>query len=288
MINEEKSISEFTVNVSNGIINKIIGDVKSDNDNKSIGEYSKIEFVKGDFQFNINNTNLDTLNVNYEVYFCKNQMEYNFLLNAHVLDCMADNKNNTINISMAYINDELMNDFMDDIYHEVNHLFQYSMGFAKNETIYDTCVKIIKNPNIETRIKSPAYTIYFTFTHEQDSFTHQFYSYLNRMYENESIPEFDEAINSFQIYKSLINSYRMTKDNFNDKRIEDTISSLGLSKNKWDKISINGINRLKRKLRHAYDKFKFDKRRKNIRTESVILEQIKYGDKLKTEFFLDM
>lgn len=283
-LNEKKSISQFTVDVSSEIVKKILDNSSSKNVEQFIGNYSTVPFKKGSFLYHPGRI-IDAINVQYEIYYCENDFIYNFLMKSHILDCMANKSDMSIKISIAYVNGKLQEDFWDLVHHEIHHLFQGAMGSSKNDVLYALCAWIINNESKNNIAKAPAFALYLTFKHEQDSFTHQLYSQLKRIGDDGTT--FNDALNAFPIYSSIVNTYNVVRKNINTPEVIETFSLLGMTPTKWKRIVRSGIKRLKRKLLHAYDKFKLDQSRK-IRMESVIMEQLSSEHKIKTEQFLNI
>lgn len=290
MIKESKSVSDITVSVSNEIVSRL-KHYSMNNPQHFIGQYTYVKASDGQFTCGKNYIDVfgSPITVIYEIFYCGDDGEYKSLLMNNVLDCISDTANNSIKIGVAVVNGEIVDDYVDDVYHEVNHLLQNAMGASKNETLYDKCVSFIKSVNVDKPLKAPAYAIYYTFKTEQDSFAPQFYSYLQR--QKSRVTDFEKALYDFPIYRSLINSYKMTLDNIDDPQIKNVFERIGLTPNKWRQTVESGIQRLKRKLTHAFQKYtmdslKIESVRGMIRQQEYLYER--FGNyKLKTELFLD-
>ena len=78
----------------------------------------------------------------------------------------------------------------------------------------------------------------------------------------------------------------MTMDNIDRPEIMKTFKKIGMSQERWKKTIETGIKRLRRKLRHAYDKYILDSRR-IITLRGTIREQMKHTVPIATELFFN-
>ena len=258
-VQEWKSVNDDTIGLGSFISNEILK--RSKRVKKTIGQYYGIPIKKGSFPYDVEDYIgvLDKITVKYTIYYCNDKDDYNKLLTHNALNCMADYDSAEIEINMAYIGKTLKSDFIEDINHEINHLIEIGNGSTKNETLYDSAVNIINDPNIPSIVeKSPAYLIYYTFKHEVDSFAVQFYTFLqNNVKEITDLDYktiFEKSKNSFSYYKSVENCYRMAMDNFESKEIQGTIRKMGMSSNAWKIRVEKGIKRMERKFYHVFER----------------------------------
>ena len=278
---ESKSVSDITIVISNEICDKLKRlSASGDDAEQFVGEYTSVMFHRVKFLCGEQYSDLfgGNITVFCDIYYCEDESDYRSVMNNGLLDCLADINDNSIRMSVAVVNGVLRDDFADDVHHEVNHLLQNAYGGKKNETLYGRCVSIIHDNTIEQPYKSPAYAVYYTFRSEQDSFAPQFYSMLCR--QKDLVKNFDDAIGLFPFYRSLMNSYRMTVDNNTDEEICGVVRLMGLTMGKWENFIGNGIKRLRRKLRHAHDRYlrdmtKVESVRGTIRRQQRLYER--YG-----------
>lgn len=99
--------------------------------------------------------------------------------------------------------------------------------------------------------------VYYTFRTEEDSITVQFYSFLKRTYKkifDTSQTEFEKCRDSFNLYKNITNAYYMSIDNICEKEVINVIERMGMTTNSWRRRIEQGMKRLNKKLKHAYDR----------------------------------
>ena len=260
-IQEWKSVSNDTVAIASAIGDEILKHSK--NVKKQYGNIGNIPFKEGEFYEDAKGLlgNMEKLKVEYTIYYCENSCEYNFLSSHNNLNCEADYEDEYIIIKMAYINDVLKNDFIDSVQHEINHLLQYSKGFKKTkrfDTLYKSIVKILQDVKLSSIYKIPAWLMYYTFRHEEDSFIAQYYSYLKRNFtklrEIDVQGGFDKTIKNFEPYRNIMDlgdKYNRYVEN-ND--VKSCIEQMNINVESFEMRIEKGLRRLRRKLFHAYER----------------------------------
>lgn len=179
-LNEEMTISNNVVEVT-----KIIRDeclIQLENASlKSSNEFNRF-FKKAEFDVSTNNLIPNAINLHIDL-FCYCFRDYNEYIgqkNTLNTNCLADFEAKRIELRLVTINGVPNNEFDSSIQHEVNHIFQYSNGAAKNENLYKHIVDVTNNDKSSYQDKLIAYILYLTFRTEQDSFVNQYYAYLKQ------------------------------------------------------------------------------------------------------------
>ena len=267
-VQEWKSVSDDTVAIASSIGNEILKHASKQP--KIISSENNVQFKEGDFPYTVNGLlgKIEELKVEYTIYFCTNEFEYDSLLQSGALTCDADYNDEYITIVTAYVNDVLKKDFIDDIHHEINHLLQYGNGFTKSNRVnnlYDTVAKIAQDSNLSLNYRVPSLLIYYTFRHEVDSFASQFYSMIKRKYPKASeidTPEgFKKCLKGFQPYNNLFNSIQIYNDNAKSDDVLNGIKALPLNSETFELRIDKGVRRFMRKMRHVYQRCIIELRR---------------------------
>lgn len=159
-------------------------------------------------------------------------------------NCEASYEDKEITIKTVYLfGYGFVEPIKDYIIHEVEHIFQYDSGFKKSanlDELYNKLVEYNKNGN-KTPLNDAIFKVlYYSFSHEQDAYTNQFY----QMLQKKRIGTFEEEINSFPNYVDFINSVNILKD-FNKNDIKEKVE-------KQYNISLQYFNR---RLHYAKKRF---------------------------------
>lgn len=267
-IQEWKSVSDDTVAIASAIGNEILK--HSMNVETKISSECSLEFKESEFKYNVNGLlgKIKNLTVEYTIYYCNNETEYNILYHNGALICDADYEEEYINIATAYVNGKLKDDYIDDIHHEINHLLQYGNDFTKSTrtvNLYDTAVSIAKNANLSVGYRAPALLIYYTFRHEVDSFAAQFYSMIKRTFNKASEIDtndgFRKCLKMFQPYNNLYNSMLMYNDYADTPDVQNGIKALRIKPETFEFRMNKGVNRFMRKMRHVFQRCCMELRR---------------------------
>lgn len=269
MINEWKSISDDVLKLSEIIFNRLLDDSKKMA--KTIGRITSIPFKRGEFTIN-NEMIIGDISVRYTVYECGNNHDYDYLVNNSILNCSADNEDNSINISCARIGNEFIDDVVSDIAHEVNHLYQYSNGMQKKVDLYDRAMLVINNDYLSSIGRYVGYLLYYTFKHEQDSFVTQFYYYIKQN-DSKCEHEFNAMCNDYQVYQTMTKCLSKVKQNKDHADVKRALSVVGMDYSRWKLRVENGIKRFERKLMNVYHRHMIETRRgKTI--EGIVKRQL--------------
>ena len=262
-ISEWKSVSDNTLMIASAIGNEILRQSKSVT--VKISPVGNFPYKEGQFRYNTGGLlgKINDLTVRYTIYYCRDERDYEYLYNdGNRLKCEADYDEEFIDIVTAYIGNNLQEDFLSDISHEINHLLQYSKGFNKSgrtENRYNTAIGIAQNNSYSFCYRVPSFILYYTFRHEVDSFAVQFYSFLKRKIkshrelsskENSLINILDE----FQPYINLTKSIELYNDNINSDEISNGIKALNMNQKTFEFRTDKGVRRFMRKMNHVYDR----------------------------------
>lgn len=251
---EYKSISDDVVALGNYIGDAIINDAKKKN--KIASEQTYQYFIENTFHINANNflRGGDVLTVNYIMYFVKTKEGYEILVNGlgQKSNSEADEETNTIKIVSAFIGNDVAYDFYETIYHELEHLHQYSMGMEKRKTLYQKTMDLLNRGRNDINGYYVGLCCYFSFKHEQDAFVHQFYA---KLHQNDKKGDFENALKSYQPYQTMVNAYNVLVKHKSNKYIMGAINYLGYQRRDFIKFVNYRLKRFKTKLLNAYDRF---------------------------------
>lgn len=216
-IEEYKSINNDVCELGDFIGHLIINDVLKQKQNVSKQTFRK--FVENTIQVKLSKflKDGDILTVNYIMYFCSSEFDYDLVVNdlGDEANSEADNETNSIKIVSGFINNKVSKDFYETIYHELEHLSQYGLGMKKRVSLYEKMTQLIGNGANDIDTYYVALCCYFCFKHEQDAFVHQFYAQLHNRKKRD---KFENMINNFNPYKTIIKSYKIINENQNKKR----------------------------------------------------------------------
>ena len=222
----------------------------------------------------------DSINVWYKIYFVDDEEEYNEKY-INFGNSEYNLEENTIYIRGGLIRGQYSRTIVEDVYHELNHAFEYGMGMEKREDLYDKVSKVIQDPRRSDVCVAMCKMIYYTFPHEQDAFVHQFYRYLDANKMDESFEELLYKFSNFNDFNGSISLYNHAIWN-KDSEVKNTLDHLGLSKEQFDKRYKFGKKRFINKLRRAYQRHMYELRMNRLNTEghlkySFISQQILEG-----------
>ena len=267
-LKEWKSVSDDTVAIASSIGNEILKN--AENVETKISSEHTLEFKEGSFFYDVNGLlgKIDKLEIYYTIYYCEDEKDYNYLHNSGALICDANYEEEYIDITAAYINGILQNDYIDNIHHEINHLLQYGNDFTKSNrssNLYETAVKIAQNKTLPIGYKIPSLLIYYTFRHEVDSFAVQFYSMIKRTFNRANeidTPEgFSKCLNMFQPYLNLKTSLRMYNERINKPDVKNGILALKIKPETFEHRIDKGVTRFTNKMRHVFQRCCIELRR---------------------------
>lgn len=251
ILTEVKSINDNIVNLSDLIADKILkqAPLKQMKISKITGAF----FVEGEFVQELYGEikNIDKLTIHYILYNFDNIGEYNQWLRTVSINSepkeynsYADYEGKYMQVVSAYIKDKILNDFGENILHEITHLYQYGMGMQKRINLYDIAVEMCGYEN--TIAQSVGRTVYYTFKHEQDAMVHQFYGHLLQTKTNKDFEEICEESE----YSNALNYLHIVNQNKEEAR--KYIKETGLTYEQWNKRVYFGYKRFKQKLYNAY------------------------------------
>jgi len=250
-ITEVKSINNDVVNLSDLIADKILKQAPLKQ--MKISKINGAFFVEGEFVQELYGEiqNLDKLTVHYILYNFKDVGEYNQWLRTVSINgepkeynSYADYEEKYIQIVSAYISDKILNDFAENILHEITHLYQYGMGMQKRVSLYDIAVEMCGYEN--GIAQSVGRTIYYTFKHEQDAMVHQFYGHL---LQTSLDKDFEELYRESEYANALDYLYNVKQ---NKEEARKYIEKLGLTIEQYNKRIYFGYKRFRQKLYNAY------------------------------------
>ena len=250
--------------------------IYNDSLNKSVylGNFRKYPFINGTVNVNLNDIfnqpleifGIDSITVNYILYLVDSYNEYYAVNN---FNSSSDYDKQEMTIVCCLINGEIHPEYISDIYHEVEHMFQYGMGMEKRKELYDNVINIINNSDNELE-RTVCRLIYYTFPHEQDAFVNQFYGFLNKVKPDD-------------VFEHLLYNASMYGHFFNDKRVyshskvnNELLNKIGISREQLNKRIHFGGKRLKQKMKNVFDRYTMERLNENVKradiTKSLIIE----------------
>lgn len=289
-IKEWKGVSDDTLAISSNIANEILKHSKGAR--LMVSKVSKIAFREGDFDMDVTDllNGLDKLNVRYTIYYCDDEYQRRRLEEDESLTCSADYFDAYIDIKVAFTNGKPDANFISDINHEINHILEVSKGFRKTkrgENLYDTATAIAQDNSKSVSERSPAFLIYYTFNHEEDSFAVQYYSWLRQRYtkakELNRHGLFEKTLEEFTPYKNAMTALRIYNDHCNEPEVTGTIKAMNLTVSSFENRVNKGMKRLKNKLSKAYERLYIELNHKmaslehSIRSDLMVSERYGHG-----------
>lgn len=259
---EEKSISKDVQNAALDLKTKILLSINRNVFNKNVkhSEISNASYVEGQFKYNLENFgDLKTINVKYVIYFFSDINEYNHFLyrtsDDESRNSMSDYATKQLTIVSSIVSGTFSDSFYGEIYHELTHLYQYSQGAQKDETLYDKVIKLynqgIKEDNIDKQYV--ALNVYYSFKTEQDAMAHQFYATLVNL---QTKGPFANVIYRYSEYNNALNAYQYVLNN--KFKCLNYIHQLGFSEKDYFKHTRQALCRFYQKSKNAYDKYHYD------------------------------
>ena len=225
-------------------------------------------FIKGNIIVDVNSCfkddkkhfEINKLDVKYIMYLVDSYDEY---YNSLEHNSWSSYEDRTMTIVFAVIEGKVHPEFLSDIYHEVEHLFQYGMGMQKRIDLYDAIVEELQNNNNTELQKAMCRLIYYTFSHEQDAFANQFYAFLKT---NKPTISFDELLYTSTEYVHFYNDLMHYNHNINKNRDEgnELLQKLGMTFEQFNKRIHFGGKRLKNKLKNVYDRHQYELKESNF------------------------
>lgn len=286
-INEKLSISDVVKNYAEDISNKIEDKAINLFNNNQI-YYSPVThtcYVCGKFNYStlgfVNDKMPTSLTVEFIIYDVNSIEEYNKLVyneKNEFLNSESDYKSAYIKIVSAYINNELITNFYENVYHEVEHIYQYAQGMQKKVDLYDAVIKLNQSSDNDNR--NIGYSLYFTFKHEQDAMTHQFYALLKEYDFN--INDFELFLNKYSEYKNAISALKQVKL-INKIKLKSILNEIGLSIVDYNKRIHYSYKRFKQKLYNAFKLafYEMNEREKHLISMYNFGKEILYEHQIK-------
>lgn len=284
---EKWSISDIVKTYTDKISEKIIVLSEEQFINKEV-KYSPITnaaYVEGNFEidtFEFGNDEMPpSLKIEYIMYEINSASAYNNIIKKEdkgFVYSESDYKQCYIRIVSGYIGDYLIPDFYENVAHEVTHIYQYAQGMRKKVNLYDEVIKLYNSA--EKSKHYVGYALYFTFKHEQDAMTHQFYEYLNNI--NFNANDFEMVLNNFNEYKQFLNSINNVKD-IDKNDLKNILNSIGFSVADYNKRIHYSFKRLVQKLNNAFNRNLYDicERTKGLLISYNMSKELMYEDTIK-------
>ena len=279
---EWKNVSNNVKAVGDEIVDMIFNATKRqiESDSIKLSPALGYPYAEGSFDYSFKDGTfgtLDTIKVSYTVYLIDSYEGYNAIIrgeNTMQLNSESDYEGKKMRIVSGLVGGYLAKDFTENVYHELNHLYEYSQGMQKNVNLYDTVINVVNGEIAADELTQQiALTIYYTFKHEQDAFVHQFYGFLTQEHPH---GEFDELIrySEYPRLESALGSV-MKKSNGSVVEIEKRLGVFGLTIAKYNKRISYGLPRLERKLKNAFRRYCIEYRQTEmrVRIDKIFLKE---------------
>lgn len=276
-LNEYKNISDDVMDVSKKIYQEILQQCET------------LKLYKSRFTNTVYNEGTITVNnitIDFLMYYLDTIGEYNRFMEMLGQDANSytDYDNRYIKIVSGFIAGYPSPDFLGNIAHEVNHLFEYNNGREKRVDLYNAVKKMLNDNSYDKQCV--ARCLYYTFQHEIDAFVHQFYAFLCQ--ENPRQMRFSDLL-QYSEYKNAVMYYDYVKANQMNKEVIAAINDLGYSKRKFFKRVHFALKKLENKMHNAYVRYSHENPilsdwhiRQLLKQENLLQEDIKrFGEKIE-------
>lgn len=282
-INEWKNVSDDVIRLTKILAGEIFKHSQS-----VPRKYSKVNhkvYLTGKFHCNIdeyfpndNKFGFDVLDVEYVLYMVDSVQEYNSLSSdgdSVANSSFSDYGNRKLTIVSGIIGGYMSPDYVQDIMHEVNHLFEYGNGMKKKVNLYDKAVELVKNNKTESVASIVGKLTYMSFPHEIDAFVHQFYGFL---IQNHPKGDFNSLLR-YSMYNNMVQlRYSLNGDVFESSgNVNSVLKELGMNREQFNKRIHYAVSKLRRKLYNAYCRYRIEYT-PNSTVESIIKHDAMYSD----------
>lgn len=233
-----------------------------------ISEVTGVPFINGSFRFNLNkffgeshnDWGIDEITINYVLYIVDNIKEHNDVFDKLYGDgsanSSADYETKTLTIYSSIIAGYPSPDFLSDVTHELEHMYEYGKGMQKRVSLYDLTVECMKSDNENT--VALAQLLYFTFPHEMDAYVHSFYAILSR---NDFDGTFEDGLKLFPHYDHIVSLMGLFKS-MHRSDANAALIPLGFDYVSFKKRIHFFFKKFKAKLGKVFEKYKFEKAHK--------------------------
>ena len=267
ILNEWKSVSDSVIKVADTVVNLVLIAAKRNDFYKLDMKLSGTPVLDGDIPLSMsdffgNGTNpfgIDILDIHYRIALFDNIKIYNSNIEAFG-SSEYDSETNKMVVRIATIKGNITNDLCENIvqevYHELNHVFEYGNGLQKRTELYN---KITGGLQSRDKIKRVVCLLsYFSFPHEQDAFAHQFYGFLKA---RNSFMPFDVVVQDFKYYSEFsnaISAYQkmLSKD---PDGVYKAVNEIGLHHKQFEARTHFGFKRFRKKLRRVYERYSYER-----------------------------
>lgn len=266
VIHESQGIADDVKLLSREISTKLFNSLTKNNTN-----YMNDGFIP----FKIGEFHVDNLLIKYKIYFFKTENEKELILpTLNDLNCEYNSKFNEIKIISYFVGHIPDKTLFSSICHEVNHMYQYSKGFTKNEDFYNKVIQMTLNGKSQSE-RIIGRLLYMCFAHEQDSFANDFYGKLVSDFNDDNkLPfEFSEVYEKSEMKN--MDALMNVMETLSDSEIENILTVFPMSLTKFYDYVYRRYERLEKKLNMVYKHFISEYSKKKVA----------YGEKLYTESF---
>lgn len=277
-INEWKSVSDDVKTLAEKIVNTMWH--RSEDDKPMMDSVIDTPFIGGEFSMSMDDVfndgrehfGVDNIAVWYRIYLIDSEEEYiSKYMNFGNSEYNDDEKR--LYIRGGLIRGQYNRTIVEDVYHELTHVFEYGMGMKKREELYNAvAAKINDDASLPVDV-TMCKIVYYTFPHEQDAFAHQFYAYLGA---NGIYCPFKDALQGFQNFLDFEDSITRYTRYLQEEpdNVRNTLGYLGMTMEQFNKRFRFGRKRFVNKLRRVYQRYMYERSRKRLNVEGTIKRQI--------------
>lgn len=246
LLKEKKSISDIIVKLTKEIHDCIIDDMQ--NVEELFSTHERCLFKTNIFKLSFQDEFpfLNDVVLHYTIYLPYDIDQYYSLKEYGRVEQNSsyDSKTNQLNITTCFFDGNPTSDFSESIIHEITHMYQYNKGMNKRVDLYDKVVEMYNDIQNISR-QRVALALYYTFPHEQDAFTHQFYKKGG-----------NQSVETFFPYLTLKHEFLKLKQEYkNNKDIQSAIHELGFKCKDYFKRLHFSLKRFERKLQNVKDHY---------------------------------
>jgi hypothetical protein len=257
LMTERWSISDTVENAMQDIYNAIALDLR----NVSPREITKTIYAYvNDIIINVFNK---SINLYYVCYNCSDEKSCNIVYRDGAKYNNFDEKNNHLTLTIYLVNGEVIEDYSNvNIIHELEHIYQIIQGRKNNphynklmNSAYEYASNVIDNKDKYTLDDYiVAKLIYYSNSHEQDAFMHEYYDDLKRN------PALIHLKNSYthKVFEQYMKDIEYFRSHMNDRALSLALNNYrlyGYTKNNFNIMLEKQSKRFEKKMRNVEKHF---------------------------------
>ena len=255
-INERKSVSDSIMLLSTDIATRILNDAY--NQPKKFSRVINRFFIEGSFQQRVDPIiyGISLLDVNYILYYFESEYDKDCIFRGTSALGTYDKPRHSwasyeakrMQIVSYFVGGKLSDDFEEEVSHETTHIFQHDRGLKTNQELYNEARKLVYSNDLLQH--SVGCALYYTFSHEQDAFVHQFYRHLCQVDPDED--SFEELLAQTDYAKGMAAASYATK---HKDEAQQYINALGFGMKQWNYRMHYQYKRFRQKMYNAFYRY---------------------------------